>query len=174
MGFLFINTSYVCARPMRDFINKQRMFIMTTSTAITVKTASSGQVGGTHYVSKAIQPWDFIVANDLSYLEGNIVKYCSRWRDKAGVQDLEKALHYLDKSIEVETKKRQFKAMNYYRFIGVSPEKYVEANGIGEDEAFIITTVTNWRNLNGIPDLHAARVRLIQLIASLSDRALSS
>ena len=142
---------------------------MTTTTA--VHGASNAQIGGTHYVSKAIQPWDFIVANDLSYLEGNIVKYCSRWRDKAGVQDLEKALHYLDKSIEVEAEKRRYKAMNYYRWIAFSPEKYAQSNGLGEDEAFVITMVTNWRNANGLPDLHAARDRLAQFI--LSQRASS-
>ena len=59
------------------------------------------QVGGDHYKSKAIQPWDYIASNNLGYLEGNIVKYVSRWKDKGGVQDLEKALHYLQKLIEV-------------------------------------------------------------------------
>ena len=59
------------------------------------------QVGGDHYKSKSIQPWDFIASNNLGYLEGNIVKYVSRWKDKGGIQDLEKALHYLQKLIEV-------------------------------------------------------------------------
>ena len=64
-------------------------------------TANDVQVAGTHYKSKAIQPWDYIVGNDLGYLEGNIVKYVSRWKDKGGVDDLKKARHYLDKLIEV-------------------------------------------------------------------------
>jgi hypothetical protein len=63
------------------------------------------QHGGTHYKTKAIQPWDYIVSNELGYLEGNIVKYVSRWRDKGGLEDLQKARHYLDKLIEVESKK---------------------------------------------------------------------
>ena len=63
--------------------------------------ANDEQVGGTHYKDKAIQPWDYIVANNLGYLEGNIIKYVSRWRDKGGVDDLLKARHYLDKLIEV-------------------------------------------------------------------------
>jgi hypothetical protein len=42
------------------------------------------------------------VANNLGYLEGNIVKYVSRWKDKGGVDDLRKARHYLDKLIEVQ------------------------------------------------------------------------
>jgi hypothetical protein len=60
------------------------------------------QHGGTHYKTKAIQPWDYIVANNLGYLEGNIVKYVSRWKEKGGVEDLRKASHYLAKLIEVE------------------------------------------------------------------------
>lgn len=60
------------------------------------------QIGGSHYKEKAIEPWDFIAANNLGYFEGNIVKYVSRWRDKSGVEDLRKARHYLDKLIELQ------------------------------------------------------------------------
>ena len=41
-------------------------------------TANNEQVGGSHYKSKAIQPWDYIAANSLGYFEGNIIKYVSR------------------------------------------------------------------------------------------------
>lgn len=64
-----------------------------------VNTANTTQVGGSHY-QKAIQPWDYIIANSLGYLEGNIIKYVSRYKEKNGKQDLEKAKHYLDKLIE--------------------------------------------------------------------------
>jgi hypothetical protein len=67
-----------------------------------VAKANENQVGGQHYKGKAIQPWDFIAANELGYFEGNIVKYVSRWRDKGGVDDLRKARHYLDKLIELQ------------------------------------------------------------------------
>jgi len=63
--------------------------------------ANGMQVGGTHYSKNAIQPWDYIVANDLGYLEGNIVKDVSRYRFKNNVEDLRKAQHYLEKLIEV-------------------------------------------------------------------------
>ena len=59
------------------------------------------QVGGTHYATP-IQPWDYIIANGMGFLDGNVVKYVTRFRAKDGVQDLEKARHYLDKLIEVE------------------------------------------------------------------------
>ena len=62
--------------------------------------ANAQQVGGAHYAVKTIQPWDFIIANNIGYLEGNIIKYISRWKDKGGVEDLKKAQHYLQKLIE--------------------------------------------------------------------------
>jgi hypothetical protein len=68
--------------------------------------ANEQQVGGAHYAVKAIQPWDYIIANNLGYLEGNIVKYVSRWKDKGGVEDLKKAQHYLQKLIETHDKTR--------------------------------------------------------------------
>jgi hypothetical protein len=66
--------------------------------------ANDQQVGGTHYL-RAIQPWDFIAANGIGFFEGNVIKYVTRWRDKAGVDDLKKARHYLDKLIELEENK---------------------------------------------------------------------
>lgn len=64
--------------------------------------ASDTQVGGNHYKQQAIQPWDYIAANDLGYFEGNVIKYVSRWKDKGGVEDLRKAKHYLEKLIELQ------------------------------------------------------------------------
>ncbi len=63
--------------------------------------ANAQQIGGSHYATKAIQPWDYIVSNNLGYLEGNVVKYVSRWKDKGGVEDLKKAQHYLAKLLEL-------------------------------------------------------------------------
>lgn len=65
--------------------------------------ANDRQVSGTHYVTRAMQPWDYIAANNLGYFEGNVVKYVSRWRDKGGVEDLRKAAHYLQKLIEINS-----------------------------------------------------------------------
>ena len=58
------------------------------------------QVGGEHYRLRGIQPITFILSNHLGFCEGNVVKYVTRWRDKGGVGDLEKARHYLDFLIE--------------------------------------------------------------------------
>lgn len=62
------------------------------------------QVGGTHYKYMDIQPIQYIVANDLNFLEGCIVKRISRWRDKGdkGIEDLEKIKHEVDLLIAAE------------------------------------------------------------------------
>ena len=62
------------------------------------------QVGGDHYKAMAIQPVEFIHANSIPYFEGNVIKYVCRWRAKNGVDDLEKAKHYLELLIELESR----------------------------------------------------------------------
>jgi len=62
------------------------------------------QIGGNHYSKLAIQPVTYINANGLSYLQGNVIKYVTRYKDKNGVEDLEKAKHYIDLLIELEDK----------------------------------------------------------------------
>ena len=55
-----------------------------------------------HYNQGGIEPIDYIVANKLSYCEGNVVKYISRWKFKNGVEDLKKAKQYIDFIIDKE------------------------------------------------------------------------
>jgi hypothetical protein len=62
------------------------------------------QVAGNHYKDLAIQPVEYIHANGIGYFEGNVIKYVSRWRNKNGIKDLEKAKHYIELLIELETK----------------------------------------------------------------------
>lgn len=60
------------------------------------------QVGGQHY-DLAIQPIEYIHANKLGFIEGNIIKYISRWRNKNGIEDLKKVEHYLQLLMELES-----------------------------------------------------------------------
>lgn len=62
--------------------------------------ANERQVGGAHYQTKTYQHWDWACDIDLHYLLACATKYVARWRDKNGVQDLEKACHYLEKAME--------------------------------------------------------------------------
>ena len=62
--------------------------------------ARASQVGGHHYKDKAMQPWDIIDAWELNFYAGNVIKYILRYKHKDGLQDLQKARHYIDKLIE--------------------------------------------------------------------------
>ena len=54
------------------------------------------QIGGSHYADMAIQPVEFITANNIGFLEGNIIKYVCRHHAKNGAQDIKKAIHYCE------------------------------------------------------------------------------
>jgi hypothetical protein len=66
--------------------------------------ALNKQVAGNHYKDLPIQPVEYIYANAMGYFEGNVLKYISRWRKKNGLADLEKAKHYIELLIELETR----------------------------------------------------------------------
>ena len=57
------------------------------------------QIGGSHYKSFHIQPYEFISKNNLSYFQGNVIKYVCRYMKKGGIQDLEKIKHYCNLEI---------------------------------------------------------------------------
>lgn len=62
------------------------------------------QVGGGHYKSLKIQPVEYIHANNIPYIEGAIIKYATRWRDKGGLDDIRKIKHFAELLIELEGK----------------------------------------------------------------------
>lgn len=90
------------------------------------------QVGGTHY-KKDIQPWDAMevwMSKEAfqGFLQGNAIKYLARWKEKGGVEDLQKAQHYIQKLIETEAKEKEQGAtpedkyqdtQDYYHYVGV-------------------------------------------------------
>jgi len=66
------------------------------------KKATEDQVGGNHYKSMRIQPVEFCYWNNIPYLEGNVIKYVTRHKFKNGVEDINKAIHYLELIKELE------------------------------------------------------------------------
>ena len=60
------------------------------------RSALDKQVGGDHYKDCKIEPIEYILANELGYCEGNIVKYITRHAKKGGLQDIEKVIHYCE------------------------------------------------------------------------------
>lgn len=57
--------------------------------------ALSKQIGGSHYKEFKIQPVEFCFINNIPYLESTAIKYLCRWRNKGGIQDLDKAIHFI-------------------------------------------------------------------------------
>ena len=64
--------------------------------------AMQKQVGGDHYKKLPIQPMEYAYKNHLDPLQFSVVKYVTRFRDKDGLKDLEKAKHCIDMLIEME------------------------------------------------------------------------
>ena len=73
------------------------------------------QVAGDHYKKLKIQPVEYILANQLGFCEGAIVKYISRWRDKGGVEDLRKIKQFCEFLIEEELKNKPLPTMEERR-----------------------------------------------------------
>jgi hypothetical protein len=75
-----------------------------------VSAASTFQVGGDHYHNKGTyQPWNVMESwmtpeEFKGFLKGNVIKYIARSEEKGGMQDLEKAQHYLAKLLEMLAK----------------------------------------------------------------------
>ena len=62
------------------------------------------QEGGDHYRKMKIQPIEFIHANELDFLQGNVIKYITRHKNKNGAADVRKALHYCQLILELQYK----------------------------------------------------------------------
>lgn len=122
--------------------------------------ASDRQVGGSHYRTKSggVGHWDYCIETNVPYLEGCASKYLTRWRDKNGLQDLEKACHYIERRLEA-----------FHSFKGVlrganknKPlfEKFILDNGIPNEEAEIVNCIMHWKR----PDQLIAALSAIQMI----------
>jgi hypothetical protein len=69
----------------------------------TSNSALKKQVEGDHYKKYTIQPIEFITKNNIPFIEGNIIKYICRWKDKGGSKDLDKVIHYVELLKELKT-----------------------------------------------------------------------
>jgi hypothetical protein len=111
-----------------------------------------------HYRSDGYIHWDLIIETHTEYLAANATKYISRWRKKNGLQDLQKAVHYIDKLIEsaklgfIESPMRVLPEINEPDFAEVA--KFCLANNLSEREQIAVTELILWRNTD---DLENAR-----------------
>jgi hypothetical protein len=67
------------------------------------------QIGGSHYKSFVIEPWTFIQENELNPFQANVIRYTCRYKNKGGIQDLEKIIHYCEMEIDFMKKKERKK-----------------------------------------------------------------
>ena len=74
--------------------------IMTSKGVLDEAFPQDKQIGGSHYKKFKIQPYEFISHNDLSFFQGNVIKYVCRYMNKNGIQDLEKVIHYCELEIK--------------------------------------------------------------------------
>lgn len=94
------------------------------------------QEGGDHYQAE-YQHWDWVHDIGMGYLPGNATKYVSRWQKKNGLQDLKKAMTYIDKMIAI--RKNDPMAVfntpigNGYK-IAKCTERFIQVNQLGELE----------------------------------------
>lgn len=63
---------------------------------------SHNNISPDYYKKGKIEVTDFIIDQQLSFIEGNIIKYVTRYKDKSGIQDLRKCRWYIDKLIETQ------------------------------------------------------------------------
>src|SRR6478609_6749526 len=99
--------------------------------------ANETQVGGDHYRSKAYQHWDFMADTfGAVWFKGCATKYVARHRQKNGLQDLQKARHYLVKLIELIQQDRVRLPLPW----GFADE-FVEANNMGQEDAAVFSSV---------------------------------
>lgn len=99
------------------------------------------QVGGGHYNELKIQPVEFIMANGWDFCAGSVLKYVTRYANKNGRQDLEKAFHFVELRQELVN----------VRFNGkqaVQAYDYCKVNGLGPEETAVIIALDDvvWQN----------------------------
>ena len=125
-------------------------------------TANAYQVGGSHYVS-SYQHWDLVMLVDQNYLEGCSTAYVVRWRKKVKpVEDLKKALHYLNKLEELTNELRPVRA-TLLSPVEVSGEvnRFAQANSLSDLERRFLEIMSTWRD---VEELDEARQVLFAIL----------
>ena len=121
--------------------------------------ANSRQVGGSHY-SADLQHWDLIERHGIGYLEGCATKYVTRHRKKAGLQDVQKAGHYVQKLLELYEEGVRLPR-------GVVPlaalQKFCAANQLGAVEMGVVCQLCTW----------SSREHLLAALKDISDLELA-
>ena len=94
------------------------------------------QIGCSHYRNKGIQPIELIVALNLNFIEGNIVKYITRYKEKNGVQDIMKCIHYSQLAIELKCIRYNIDVHNNYALI----LQYIKTNDLCSVQTYVLNS----------------------------------
>ena len=120
-----------------------------------------------HYATE-YQHWDLAVSIPLSYLAGCSTKYVTRWRKKGGLDDLHKAMHYLDKLIETYLPVHIPRTMSRSE-IQYEVSRFAAANHLSIIEEEYILLLSNYRYED---DLRTARLVLEDIIDLTEERSI--
>ena len=126
--------------------------------------ANDRQVGGGHY-KVGFEHWDFVHLMGLGYFEGQITKYVTRHRKKNGRQDAEKALHFLDKLIELQLQGGVWPPVARVESISMDSllTRYRAENGLTPQEAAVIGMVSTWISHVGLRNARRDLLKLIEV-----------
>lgn len=143
----------------------------------------SQQVGGNHYKTAAIQPFEFSLANGLDAAAHSILKYVHRHADKGGLEDLRKADHIADIRYDLLFEdlrpRRAFDVINgrLYAPLGelvhvqpdprISMATYIEANKIPDPEADTLRILEDWYKPSTSNQLATGHKRMKAALAHL-------
>jgi hypothetical protein len=105
--------------------------------------ANDRQVGGDHYKTQ-YEHWDLVEDSGTGYLEAVASKYITRWRKKAGLQDLEKAQHYIDKLLE---RARLHGRTGIGYSVEAELQRYFQCNEMGATEQQIVRLLHQWKEV---------------------------
>lgn len=115
--------------------------------------ANDTQVGGDHYKASSFQPWD-IDRYWVGLLEHGVIKYTLRWRKKNGLEDIGKAIHYLEKLLEENKhygRTNRALTVNTGPAMGMVAAQFLDKNNItNEHERLIISNVIAWSSRDDI------------------------
>lgn len=90
------------------------------------------QIGGSHYNSLKMQPIELITKIECTFIQGNIIKYITRYKNKNGKQDIEKCIHYAELANQLKSN-----GNIGFRKFGIV-QTYCSINGLSNEQRTII------------------------------------
>ena len=134
------------------------------------------QVSGTHYKVQGIQHWDYVLTNDVPYMEAQVLKYVSRHRLKGGADDLRKAQHFIEKLVAWESEYPHVKRDEEPEERAPTFTDWVRSCdgpefSLAPEEIVCMHQIRFWRKEHGDARLRTALALLIRMIAELDDAA---